>query len=274
MVTVWLGPVAPPLKGHTDHFKFIKSFTDFIFITSYHSHTKTTLKYLQDALSRISSNIHLFLPYHNSYSMTKIPKIHSLLYNIKCISEMACGINSDTEKSDAAHQDLIHDGLRSSNKVNYIPQMLQWETRLYHIKTRVSILLHIVKLDPLLPQTANCRNLLLGDSLVSTKSSPGLKPGINSVMRKCNTIATLAFPEGISILEFKVDALTSYFSTFQADTSPCLDLRPSGSRALWAIRQKIYRANGITATLQQHNDPDPVPVQKTTCVEKWCGQGN
>jgi len=169
MVTVLLGLLAPPLKGHPDYFKFIKSFTDFIFITSYHSHSKTTLKYLQDALSGISSNIHLFLPYHNSHSMTKIPKIHSLLHNIECIRDMGCAVNSDPEKSDAAHQDLIKDGLRSSNKVNFIPQMLQWETHLFHIKTRVSILQHIIKYDPLLPKTAICRNLLLGDSLESTK---------------------------------------------------------------------------------------------------------
>ena len=83
MVKVWLAALAPLLKWHPDHFKFIKSVTDFILITSYHSHTETTLKYLQDALSGISSNIHLFLPYRKSHSMSKIPKIHSLLHYIE-----------------------------------------------------------------------------------------------------------------------------------------------------------------------------------------------
>jgi len=36
MVKVWLAALAPLLKGHPDHFEFIKSVTDFIFITSYH----------------------------------------------------------------------------------------------------------------------------------------------------------------------------------------------------------------------------------------------
>jgi len=149
MVKVWLAALAPLLKGHPDHFKFIKSVTDFILITSYHSHTETRLKYLQDALSGICSNIHLFLPYRKSHSMSKIPKIHSLLHYIECIREMGSADNSDTEISEAAHKNLIKDGYRSSNKVYCIPQMLRWETRLFHIKLRVSILLHIFKLDPL-----------------------------------------------------------------------------------------------------------------------------
>jgi hypothetical protein len=108
---------------------------------------------------------------------------------------------------------------------------------------------------------------------VSDKLSPGLIPRINGVMSKRNTIATLTFPEGINISEF-IDALTSYFSTFQGDTSVSLDLRTSGSRASWILCHKIFRANGVTVTIQQHNNPDTVVVQKARCVEKWRGQGN
>jgi len=53
-----------------------------------------------------------------------------------------------------------------------------------------------------------------------------------------------------------------------------LDLRTSGSRASSILRQTIYRANGVTVTIQQHNNPDTVVVQKASCVEKWRGQGN
>jgi len=273
MVKVWLAAFAPLLKGHPDHFKFIKSVTYFILITSYHSRTKTTLKYLQDALSGISSNIHLFLPYRKSHRMSNIPNIDSLLHYIECIREMGSADNSDTEISEAGHKILIKDGYRSCNKVNYIPQMLLWETRLFHIKSRVSIILHIVKLHLLPPKADIFRKLLAGDSLASDTLSPGLIPRINGVMSKRNTIATLIFPERISISEF-IDALTSYFSTFQADTSASLDLRTSGSCASWILRQKIYRANGVTVTIQQHNHPDTVVVQKARCVEKWRGQGN
>ena len=86
MVDVWLAAFAPLVEGHPDHLKFIKSVTDFILIASYHSHTETTLNYLQHALSGITNSIHLFLPYHKSHSMSKIPKIDSLLHYIKCIS--------------------------------------------------------------------------------------------------------------------------------------------------------------------------------------------
>jgi len=104
---VRLSAHAPRLKGQSDHFKFIKSVTDFILIASYHSHTETMLKYLQDALSAISSNIHLFLPYRMSHSMCKIPEIHSLLHYIECSREIGYADHSDTEISEAAHKNLI-----------------------------------------------------------------------------------------------------------------------------------------------------------------------
>jgi len=37
---------------------------------------------------------------------------------------------------------------------------------------------------------------------------------------------------------------------------------------------KIYQANGVIVTIQQHNNPDTVVVQRARCVEKWLGQGN
>ena len=124
MVKVWLAALAHLLKGHPDNFKFSKSVTDFILIASYHSHTKTTLKYLQDAVSGISTNINLFLPYRESHSMSKIPKFCSLLHYIECMREVGSADNSDTERSEAAHKNLMKDDYHSSNKVNYIPQIL------------------------------------------------------------------------------------------------------------------------------------------------------
>ncbi|KAF8247202.1 hypothetical protein K440DRAFT_551698, partial [Wilcoxina mikolae CBS 423.85] len=121
MLKVSLAALAPLLKGHPNHLKFLKSVTDFILIARYHSHTETTLRYLQDVLYGISRNIHLLLPYHHNQSIRKIPKIHSLFHYIECIKEMGCADNSDTEVSEAAHKNLIKDGYRASNKVDYIP---------------------------------------------------------------------------------------------------------------------------------------------------------
>jgi len=144
---------------------------------------------------------------------------------------------------------------------------------LYDIKSTIRILLDIVESDPIPPRAAICRKLLVRDSLASNKLSPGLILCINGVMRKCNTIATLTFPEVISISGC-IDALTSYFLTFQADTSASLNLRASGSLASWNLHEKIYRANSFTVSIQLHNNPDTDEVQKARCVEKWCGQGN
>jgi len=118
VVKVWLAALAPLLERHPDHYKFIKSGTDFILIDSYHSYTTTKLKYPQDALGGISSNIHHFLLYRKRHSMSNIPKIHSLLHYIECIREMGSADNSDTEISEAAHKNIIMDSYRSSNNVN------------------------------------------------------------------------------------------------------------------------------------------------------------
>ena len=85
---------------------------------------QNTLKYLQDAVSGISTNINLFLPYRKSHSMSKIPKFCSLLHYIECMREVGSADNSDTERSEAAHKNLMKDDYHSSNKVNYIPQIL------------------------------------------------------------------------------------------------------------------------------------------------------
>jgi hypothetical protein len=127
--------------------------------------------------------------------------------------------------------------------------MLRWETCLFHIKSRVSILLHIVKSGPLSLKTDICRKLLVGDSLASDRLSPSLIPRIKGVMSKCNAIETLTFAEGISISEF-IDALISYFSTYQVDTSDSLDRRTSASHAWWILLEMIYCANGVTVTIQ------------------------
>jgi len=41
--------------------------------------------------------------------MNMIPKIHSLLHYIECISVMGSADNSDTEISEATHKKLIND---------------------------------------------------------------------------------------------------------------------------------------------------------------------
>jgi len=248
MVKVWLAVLAPLLKRHPDHSAFITSVTHFQLIDSYHSHTKTMLKYLHDALCGISNNLHLCLVCRKSHSISKIPKIHSHLHYIQFTREMGTANNSYTEISETTHKILIKDSYRASNKVNCILQMFWWGTHIIDIKSSVRILLHIVISDPISPKSAIRRKLLVRDSLASDKLSPALIPHINRVMSKCNRIVTITFPEGISILE-RIATLTSYCSTCQTDT--CMSPHPqtSGFHASWISPQELYRGNGVTVTI-------------------------
>jgi hypothetical protein len=180
---------------------------------------------------------------------------------------------SYTKINAAAHKNLIKDGYHSFNKVKYIPQMLRWKTHLFHIKSKDSILQHTFKSYPLSPKADIWGKLLVGDSLASDKLSCCLISRITGVRNKLNTIATLTFPEGISISRC-IDALISFVSTFQVDMSSSVDLGTTGSHALWILSEKLYRANGVTVTIQRHDISDTVVVQKARCVEKWRGQGN
>jgi len=151
--------------------------------------------------------------------------------------------------------------------------MFWWESLLFQIRLRVCILLHIVKSDPLSPKAERCRKHLVGDSQGSDTLSHTFIPRMNGVMSKCNTIASLTFPEGISLSQI-IDSLTSYGLAFQANMSTSLDQWTCGSRESWFLCHRICQANGVTVPIQQHNIPNTVVVHKARCVEKWCGQGN
>jgi len=107
------------------------------------------------------------------------------------------------------------------------------------------------------------RKALLGDSLVSTKFALGSILHINGVIRKCNTIAMLTFPEGINRLEL-IDALISYFSTFPVDMSASVDLQTCESHASWILLQKIHRANNVKVPIHHHHNPDSVVVHSVS----------
>jgi len=124
MVKVWLGALAPLLKKYPSHFEIFKSVTNVILILSYHSHTETVLKYLQNKLSGIGSNMDLFQQYRESHSIITVPNIHSLLHYIKCIRVIDSADNSDNKVSKATHKGLIQDGYHSFNIFNYFLLML------------------------------------------------------------------------------------------------------------------------------------------------------
>jgi len=148
----WVCAFVLVLEGHPEYCAFIKFVTDCISIICYHSITETVLKYLQHTLSGISSNIHLFLPYHNHHSICSIPRINSLLHYIQLFTDVGSANNSDSTISEAIHKYLIKNGYCSTNKGKYILQMLWWETCIFHIKSKVRIQPHIIKSDSFSPE--------------------------------------------------------------------------------------------------------------------------
>ena len=97
MVKVWLAVLAPLLKGYPDHMRCLQAVTDFILITSYHSHFDSTLGYLQDALNAISRGLPLLPDFRKSYDASGIPKLHVIYHYIVYICEMGSSDNMETE---------------------------------------------------------------------------------------------------------------------------------------------------------------------------------
>jgi len=157
-----------------------------------------------------------------------IPKIHSLLHYIECFGETGSPSNNDTEISGVFHMNFILDHYHSFNMGHYIWQIIQLEMPLFHLKLWVSILLHIVKWDPISWKADICRKHLVEDSPASDKLSPRLIPRITGVMSESSAIATLSFPEGIGI-SVLIDPLTSYCSPIQVDMGTSIDLRTTES---------------------------------------------
>jgi len=178
----------------------MKSPTDFILISTFLSHTDIILKSLYDALSGILNNIHLFIPYCKSHSMSKIPRTLFPLHYMTWIRTLGVVNINLADIVHATHNKLNKDSYYSSHKVCYIPQTLLLDIQLIHIKPRVSMLLDIIWHDPLSLKEVTFQELLMGNSLASNNLSPSVIPDINRVMSKWNTIVTLTFPVSIGIL--------------------------------------------------------------------------
>ena len=84
--------------------RFLKVVTDFIVITSYHSHSDSTLGYLQDTHNAISRGLPLFSDFRKSDNASGISKLHEIYHYIECIHEMGSSDNIDTEQTELAYR--------------------------------------------------------------------------------------------------------------------------------------------------------------------------
>lgn len=111
MLKAWLTVLAPLLKGYPDHMRFLKAVTDFILITGYHTHSDSTLAYLQDALNAIGCYLLHFSDFRKSDDASGIPKLHAIFHYVECIREIGSADNMDTEQTESAHRWLIKTGI-------------------------------------------------------------------------------------------------------------------------------------------------------------------
>lgn len=132
---------------------------------------------------------------------------------------------------------------------------------LFHIKSRVSILLHILSSHLLWPKADMYRMLHVGNSLGSDKLTPSLIPQIDTVITIPNMIVTLSCSEGINILEL-INVVTFHISIFNVCMSTSIHQGKSRAHELCILRQNQYLANCGNVTIQQHNHPNAVVVQR------------
>lgn len=104
--------------------------TDFIYYSSLHSHTTRTLQSLQDALDRFHLHKDIFIelgarqqPHFN------IPKFHMMEHYVSLIKLFGSADGFNTEAPERLHIDYAKDAYRSSNKKDYVAQMVVWLRR-------------------------------------------------------------------------------------------------------------------------------------------------
>ena len=268
MVKVWLAVLAPLLKGYPDHMRFLKAVTDFILITRYHSHSDSTLGYLQDALNAISRGLPLFSDFRKSDDASGIPKLHSIYHYIECIREMGSSDNTDTEQTESAHRWLIKDGYRASNKVEYVPQILEWERRLFHIKGRVNLYRYIISHHRSSRHALRCQ-LLVEPLPIPPEITP---PRLSGLEGSRILLASLTGHPRFALSEL-LSTLTNHWRELPQGIHTSPELQSLGGHQTWVLRQKIRPATGITITFPKHNHPQGVVVQKVRCTLNWRKSG-
>ncbi|KAL0067725.1 hypothetical protein AAF712_005165 [Marasmius tenuissimus] len=103
---------------------------DFIFYSSFHSHTTETLTRLSQALDIFHHHKDIFIelgarnaPHFN------IPKLHSMQHYVSLIRHFGSTDGFNTESPERLHIDYAKNAYRASNRKDYTIQMTRWLTR-------------------------------------------------------------------------------------------------------------------------------------------------
>ena len=264
MLKVWLAVLAPLLKGYPDHMRFLKAVTDFILIAGYYSHSDSTLGYLQDALNAISRGLPHFSDFRKSDDASGIPKLHAIFHYVECIREMGSADNTDTEQTESAHRWLIKDGYRASNKVDYVPQILEWERRLFHIKNRVNLYRYLIAHHRSSQHAPTCQ-LLVEPLSIPPEIAP---PRLSRLEKRRVLLASLTRHSRFTLSEL-LGALVNHWRGLPQSIHTSPELQSFGGQRTWVLRQRICVAAGITITVPKHNQPRGVAMQRARCTFNW-----
>jgi hypothetical protein len=275
MVKVWIPALAPLFSGYPQHLAFLQHLTSFIHLSGYHSHTQTTLGYMQEALDGVKSGFHLWADYrpaNEDPNCAHIPTIHFMDHYIETIKDMGTADNSDTEFTEATHRWLCKNAYRTTNKVDYIPQILAWKSRLFYIKARISILRYILERDPNGRHAAIARMMLVYD----VPDARTLKlPHIIGLSRKKIMIRHLRLPYNVTQSDLRM-ALAYYFQAIQRRQPEqlSLGLQRSGYYLAWLNRAKLYPGSGVRTSNEAHNTDRGIIDEIARCKSRWRGKGS
>ncbi|KAL0063336.1 hypothetical protein AAF712_009731 [Marasmius tenuissimus] len=100
---------------------------DFIFYSSFHSHTTETLTRLSQALDVFHQNKDIFIECGaQQASHFNVPKLHSMEHYVSLIRHFGSADGFNTESPERLHIDYAKNAYRASNKKDYTIQMTRW----------------------------------------------------------------------------------------------------------------------------------------------------
>ncbi|KAI5801105.1 hypothetical protein EDC01DRAFT_780849 [Geopyxis carbonaria] len=273
MLRVWIPALAPLFTGYPQHITFMRHLTDFILISGYHHHTEDTLGYLKEALDGMAAGMHLWAPYRNSTntgddSNVKVPTMHAMSHYIECIQDVGSCDHTDTEAFESAHHWMCKLAYRASNKVNYDVQMLAWEQRLFYIKSRLSVLRHILKEKPTSRHADLCLRMLINKPMLPKAIAAPALIGISHGRRL--KISTLTFHK-LSLDVSFTEGLANHFK-YLADKHPehlGPRLRRNRADARWWKTQKVRRGTGLCCVSESVNEDTGIRQEFARCTSSW-----
>lgn len=108
----------------------VRALMDFVYLTSFQSHTTTTLAAMKTALEEFHAYKAVFVALGAcSPAYFNIPKYHMLLHYIELIEQFGSTDGYNTEWSECLHIDYAKDAYRALSKKDYTIQITKWLSR-------------------------------------------------------------------------------------------------------------------------------------------------